>query len=119
MKKANWLFFVAFAVIAMGLGCGEQPAPEPSAAPAEPAAPAAGDAIGVAECDDYLKKVETCIAEHVPEDAQAMQRQSMDDMRNQWRQAAENPTAREGLAAGCKAALDTARSTFAAYGCEW
>ena len=48
-----------------------------------------------------------------------MQRTSMDQMRDQWRQAAQNPTAKEGLAAGCKAALDAARSSFAQYGCEW
>ena len=97
----------------MVMGCSQPPASEPSTAPA------GGNTIGVPECDDYLSKVETCIANHVPEDARAMQRQSMDQLRDQWRQAAENPTAKAGLAAGCKAALDAARSSFATYGCEW
>jgi hypothetical protein len=113
VKKANWLPGLAFVVVAMAVGCSQPPASEPSAAPAS------GNSIGVAECDDYLSKVEACIADHVPEDAKAMQQQSMDQMRDQWRQAASNPTAKASLAAGCKAALDAARSSLAQYGCEW
>lgn len=113
MRIANRLFSLAFVAAAMGTGCSQQPASEQSAAPA------ASNTIGVAECDDYLSKVEACIVNHVPEDARAMQRQSMDQMRDQWRQAAANPTAKASLAAGCKAALDAARSSFASYGCEW
>jgi len=112
VNKANWLPGLAF-VVAMTVGCNQPPASEPSAAPAS------GNSIGVAECDDYLSKVEACIADHVPEEAKAVQRQSMDQMRDQWRQAAANPTAKASLAAGCKAALDSARSSFASYGCEW
>jgi hypothetical protein len=113
VKKANWLFSLAFVVVPMLMGCNQPPASKPSTAPA------GGNTIGVPECDDYLSKVEACIANNVPEDARAMQRQSMDQMRDQWRQAAANPTAKAGLAAGCKAALDAARSSFATYGCEW
>ena len=113
MKKASWLRGLAFVVVPMVVGCSQPPASEQSAAPA------AGDSIGVAECDDYLSKVEACIADHVPEEARATQRQSMDQMRDQWRQAAANPTAKASLVAGCKAALDAARSSFASYGCEW
>jgi len=114
VKKANWLRGLVFVVVPMVVGCGGQPP-----ASEQSAAPATGDSIGVAECDDYLSKVEACIADHVPEEARAMQRQSMDQMRDQWRQAAANPTAKASLAAGCKAALDAARSSFASYGCEW
>jgi hypothetical protein len=89
VKKVNWLFSLAFVVAPMVMGCNQPPASKPSTAPA------AGNTIGVAECDDYLSKVEACIANHVPEDARAMQRQSMDQMRDRWRQAAENPTAKE------------------------
>ena len=113
MKKATRLFSLAFVVVAIGMSCSQPPASEPSSAPA------GGSTIGVPECDDYLSKVEACIADHVPEEARAMQRQSMEQMRSQWRQAAENPTAKASLAAGCKAALDQARSAFASYGCQW
>ena len=48
-----------------------------------------------------------------------MQRQNMDQMRDQWRQAAQTETGKAGLAAGCKAALDAAKSSLTAYNCEW
>jgi hypothetical protein len=124
VKIAKWLSLLALVLVpmSMAVGCGGGQPP-----PSKPAANAGGKAsatpsastIGVPECDDYLTKVEACIAGHVPEDARAMQRQSMDQMRDQWRQAASNPTAKAGLAAGCKAALDAARSSFSSYGCEW
>jgi hypothetical protein len=113
VKKAESLVWLALVVVTMGVACVGSPESNPSSAPAS------GNSIGVPECDDYLSKVEACIADHVPEDAKAMQRQSMEQMRTQWRQAAENATAKASLAAGCKAALDAARSSFAAYGCQW
>jgi hypothetical protein len=126
LKTAKRLSLLAFMVvpIAVATGCGgggQPPASKPAtdAAPPAAAATASASSIGVPECDDYLAKVEACVANHVPEDARAMQRQSMDQMRSQWRQQAENPTAKAGLAAGCKAALDAARSSMATYGCEW
>ena len=48
MKKVTWLFSLAFIVVPMMVGCNQPPASEPSAAPA------GGNTIGVAECDDYL-----------------------------------------------------------------
>jgi hypothetical protein len=112
VKKAYWFSSLVLVVFPLAMGCGQSGSKPASA-------PAGGNSVGVPECDDYLSKVEACIANHVPEDAKAMQRQSMDQMRAQWRQAAENPTAKAGLAAGCKAALDNARSAFATYGCEF
>ncbi len=113
MKKAESLLCLAFVVVSMAVACGQAPESNPASAPAS------GSSIGVPECDDYLSKVEACVADHVPEDAKAIQRESMEKMRTQWRQAAENPTAKASLAAGCKAALDAARSSLAAYGCTW
>lgn len=121
MKKAIWIYLLSVVGV-MVVGCGgggQPPAGEKSSAPAASAAGASSASIGVPECDEYLNKVQACIDNHVPEDSRAMQRQSMDQIRDQWRQAAANPTAKAGLAAGCKAALETARASFASYGCEW
>ena len=126
MKKASWPLFLAIVVVAMMMGCGggggQAPESTPSTAPAESAAPAptaSAESIGVPECDEYLSKVQACIDAHVPEDMKAMHRQNMDQMRDQWRQAAQSETGKAGLAAGCKAALDAAKSSLAAYNCEW
>jgi hypothetical protein len=114
LKDARWLWIAACALLLLA-SCG--PSHESAPSGSNPAA-GAGE-IGVPECDEYLRKVETCINDRVPEDAKATQRQSMEQIRDQWRQAAADATARAGLAAGCKAALDSARSAMAAYGCEW
>jgi hypothetical protein len=115
VKKVNGFCVLALVLLPMTVACGG--GSHESAPASTPAA--SGSSIGVPECDDYLSKVEACIANHVPEDAKAMQQQSMEQMRSQWRQAAATETGKVSLAAGCKAALDSARSSMAAYGCEF
>jgi hypothetical protein len=72
----------------------------------------------VPECDEYITKVEACLAK-VPAAGQAAVKSSMDTMRTAWKQAAATPQGKAGLATGCKAALDQARTNYAAYGCSW
>ena len=107
---------------------------------------AAGD-IGVAECDEFLKKYEACISGKVPAAAQATFKtsldtwrsswkklaetpqgkaglaaackSSMDTMRTAWKQAAASPQGKAALATGCKTALEQAKTNYAAYGCTW
>ncbi len=85
----------------------------------KPAVAAAGGDIGVAECDEYIKKYEACVSSKVPAAAQANMRQAFDSARATWKAAAANPQTRAGLAVGCKSALDTARTSMQAYGCTW
>ena len=77
-----------------------------------------GDKIGVAECDEYIAKVEACLAK-VPAAGQPAVKSSLDTMRTTWKQAAATPQGKAGLATGCKAALDQAKTNYAAYGCTW
>lgn len=123
-------------IAALGLGlaaCGkdEQAAPASTPAPASapaasapattppPVAPAApaGD-VGIAECDDYLRKYEACLAGQVPEAARATLQQSLDATRNAWRQAAGNPQSVEALRRACVQARDSTRTSLQAYGCS-
>ncbi len=78
-----------------------------------------GDQIGVAECDDYLRKYESCLSDKIPEAARASLRSSLDATRASWRSAAATPEGRAGLAQACRAARDAARQTMSAYGCQW
>jgi hypothetical protein len=75
--------------------------------------------FGVPECDDYLTKYLACIDSKVPEAARATVRQSLDQTKAQWQQAAATPEGKAGLATGCKAASDAAKTAMAAYGCTW
>ncbi len=84
-----------------------------------PAAPAAGDSVGVAECDQYLAAYESCLNEKVPAAARDMMKSSFETTRASWRQAAATPEGRAGLATACKAARDAARQAMSAYGCQF
>lgn len=78
-----------------------------------------GDKIGVAECDDFIAKYEACVNSKVPEAMRATVKAQLDAMRTSWRQAAATPQGRAGLATGCKAAHDQARTSMSAYNCSW
>lgn len=80
---------------------------------------AAGDKIGVAECDEYITKVEACIFKKVPEANRGMYQSSFEQMRKSWKDAASNPQGKAALATGCKQALETAKQAYAAYSCEF
>ena len=80
---------------------------------------ASGDKIGVAECDDYIQKVETCLASKVPEAQRATYKSTLDTMRTSWKKAAETPQGKAALAQGCKMALDQAKTSMSSFGCSW
>jgi hypothetical protein len=82
-------------------------------------AAAAGDSVGVAECDQYLAAYESCLKEKVPAAARDMLKSSFESTRASWRQAAATPEGRAGLAQACKAARDSARQAMASYGCQF
>jgi len=94
-------------------------APAAGAAPAAAATTAGAAEFGVPECDDYIAKYLACIDSKVPEAGRAMVRQSLDQTKAQWKQAASTPQGKAGLATGCKAATDAARTAMQAYGCTF
>jgi hypothetical protein len=79
---------------------------------------AAGD-IGVAECDDFLKKYEACVSGKVPAAAQATFKTSLDTWRSSWKKLAETPQGKAGLETACKSALEQAKTSLASYNCSW
>ena len=91
----------------------------PAAATPAATVAATGEKIGVAECDDYLAKVDACVSGKVPEAARAQFRAGIDQTRASWRTLAANPQTRGSLAAACKTAVESARATYKAYGCEF
>jgi len=102
---------------------GDKPAaPASGTAPASgdkaAAAPAAGGDIGVAECDDYIKKMNDCAGKMQPEAAGPM-KESMATMKKAWKDAASTPEGKTALASGCKQALDAAKSAYASMGCTF
>jgi hypothetical protein len=81
----------------------------------------AGDSVGVAECDEYIKKYEACLTK-IAKDAPQVQpslKTAFEQQRNSFKQAAANPQSKATLASICKQAIETAKTSTAAYKCEW
>ena len=96
--------------------------PATTASPAATAATtttAAGGDIGVAECDEFLKKYEACVSGKVPAAAQATFKTSLETWRSSWKKLAETPQGKAGLAQACKSSMDSAKTSLASYGCAW
>src|SRR6185369_16615455 len=64
-----------------------------------------GDSVGVAECDDYLKKMESCFAK-MPAEAKTAQEQALKASRDAWKSAAASQAGKDALKTTCKAAMD-------------
>jgi hypothetical protein len=112
------------AVVAAGCSGDNAGAPPPSTAAAAPVTAAAAPAVapgdfGVPACDSYMRKYTACVESKVPEQGRAMMRQSIEQTRAAWKQAASTPQGRDGLALGCTQAETAAKQAMAAYGCSW
>lgn len=82
---------------------------------------AATDSVGVAECDEYIKKYEACltkIAAKAPQVEPSM-KTAFKAQRDGFKQAAANPASKATLASTCKQAIETAKASTSAYACEW
>ena len=79
----------------------------------------AGDKVGVAECDDYIAKMRACLDDKVTGPARDTFTKAFDDSMKAWKEAASTDAGKAGLATGCKAALDAAKTSMSAYNCVW
>jgi hypothetical protein len=80
---------------------------------------AAGEKIGVAECDDFIAKYDACVSSKVPEAARAQYQSSVKQWRDSWRKLAENPQTKGTLAAACKTSMESSRTAMKSYGCDF
>ena len=74
-----------------------------------PAAAAAGGDIGVAECDDYIKKMAACM-DKMPAASKTAMEQGFKASKDAWKQAAATPQGKDSLKTACKAAGDALAS---------
>jgi len=78
-----------------------------------------GEKIGIAECDDFIAKYEDCVTKNVPEAQRAQYESSLKQWRDSWRQLAKNDMTKGTLAAACKQALESAKSSMKSYNCTF
>ncbi len=85
--------------------------------------PVDGPATSIAECDQYLAKLEACLQKVGPQKQQEAMRAAFRAQRDSWRQSAKaakgNPEVASQLAKNCKEALAAARTTMQRRGCDW
>jgi hypothetical protein len=87
------------AAVCLAVGCGTKEGAAGSTSTSE-------EAIGVAECDDYFKKMNE-FTEGLPEEARAARAPGLKAMRDAWREAARTPAGKDSLKATCKEQLHT------------
>jgi hypothetical protein len=80
---------------------------------------AALEPLGIAECDSYLQKYETCLTGRVPAQQQQVYRVRLDAQRRAWERAAADPAGREALAKECTEATTLAKEAFVKFGCDF
>ena len=79
------------------------------------------DSVGVAECDEYIKKYEACltkIAEKAPQ-AQPGMKTAFEQQRSAFKQAASTEQGKASLATTCKQAIESAKTSTASFSCAW
>ena len=123
MSRHCLMFSVATSVtllLTVALTACQQQSGPPSSASATSkltAAPVGADAVGVPECDDYLKKYEACVMSKAPATGRVALKQSFNQTRTAWRSALAAPGGREGLVTACKQAQVASKASLVAYGC--
>ena len=78
-----------------------------------------GDAVGIAECDNFITAYESCVSSKVPEAARASLKSSVATWRTEWKKLADNPQTRGTLAAACKTQREATATQMKAYGCTF
>jgi hypothetical protein len=90
--------------------------PATATTPAAATASSSGASVGVPECDDFLKKYDSCTGK-VPEMVRAQYENAGKQMRDQWKKLADNPDTKGSLAAACKQAVENQAAAWKMYGC--
>jgi hypothetical protein len=110
------LMLLVVAALALLLSCGG----DRSAVASAPVAQALrSDAVGVPECDAYVKSFLTCIESKVPAISRATYQGPLHQAIAGWRQAASTADGRAALAAACSQAQQAAGKVMQAYGCTF
>ena len=89
-----------------------------TSSPATTTTTSSGDKVGVPECDEYLTKMEACLAK-LPAVAKDQYEKAFEQTRTAWRNAASTPQGKAGLAQGCKAMTDQMKTSMKSYNCEF
>jgi len=91
------VLLLAMATVGFAAGCGGDKKEGDKAA-------TGGDSVGIAECDEYLKKAEACTSK-MPAEGKAGWESGIKTSRETWKASASGP-GKDAIKTSCKAALD-------------
>lgn len=80
---------------------------------------ATAQTVGIAACDEFLKKYEACVTTNVPEAQRAVYKGQFDQMRKMWSDAAKNASAKPTLESACKQSADQMKTSLSSFGCTF
>lgn len=105
----NKIAFTLLLGAVFAMGCGDQKAGDGKDTKSAAATGTAdkgggsGDSIGIAECDDYIKKMTACL-DKMPGEAKEASKKAMEDSKKAWKESAK--AAKDQTQQACKTALD-------------
>jgi hypothetical protein len=82
-------------------------------------AAAQAQSTGIAACDDFLTKYDTCVSSKIPTEQQAMYKTQIDQTRKAWLDLAKNPSTKATMEASCKQTMDATKASLTAFGCSF
>ena len=102
MRRALLLLHVAAAVLTIAV-----------------AGPARAQSTGIAACDDFLQKYDTCVTSKLPEAQRATYKAQLDQTRKMWIDMAKNPSAKSTMEGTCKQTTDAIKASLQSFGCAF
>jgi hypothetical protein len=83
------------------------------------AGPARAESTGIAACDDFLTKYDTCVTSKLPEAQRATYKAQLDQTRKTWLDMAKNPSAKSAMEQSCKQTTDAMKASLQSFGCSF
>ena len=83
------------------------------------ARPAHAQSTGIAACDEFLQKYDTCVTSKLPEAQRATYKAQLDQTRKMWVDMAKNPSAKSTMEGTCKQTMDAIKTSLQSFGCSF
>src|SRR5262249_54518401 len=74
---------------------------------------------GIAACDDFLTKYDSCVTSKIPAEQRAMYKTQLDQTRKTWIDLSKNPNTKATMESACKQTMDATKASLTAFGCSF
>jgi len=74
---------------------------------------------GIAACDDFLTKYDSCVVTKIPAEQRATFKTQLDQTRKAYIDLSKNPSTKATMEATCRQTMDAIKASLTAYGCSF